>query len=276
MPSIAVMNAKGGVGKSTLTMALAETLAIYHGKRVLLIDSDGQMSLSLMMMSVDRLNSQRGAGASITGFLRSLLPDAEPVDWRNCVASDVSDLDDAANLHILAGDMDLPLLEREFSAQGAISRLRSACRSLLDEAAEYVDLVLVDCAPGISVVTECWLRECDWHLIPAKPDVLAVGGMQYLNAFKRREADADFARHLGVVINMKNLRNETENTIHELLAASPDWACFRDAVPWIAHIQKAALYMHDHRSYQNKYPAEAGRALRGLAAEFLERVGLPR
>ena len=276
MPSIAVMNAKGGVGKSTLTMALAETLAIYHGKRVLLIDSDGQMSLSLMMMSVDRLNTQRGAGASITGFLQSVLPTAEPVDWRNCVTGDVSDVDDAANIYIVAGDMDLPLLEREFAAQGAIGSLRRACRSLLEEASEYVDLVIVDCAPGISVVTECWLRECDWHLIPAKPDVLAVSGMQYLNAFKKRQPDLGFARHLGVVINMKNLRNETEQNIHEILAASPGWACFRDAIPWISHIQKAALYMPEKRSYQNKYPAEAGLALKGLATDLLDRVGMLR
>ena len=42
MVSIAIMNAKGGVGKSTLTMAIAETLSAYHGKTVLLIDADGR------------------------------------------------------------------------------------------------------------------------------------------------------------------------------------------------------------------------------------------
>ena len=46
------MNAKGGVGKSTLTMAIAECLSVLHGKRILLIDADGQMSLSLMVASV--------------------------------------------------------------------------------------------------------------------------------------------------------------------------------------------------------------------------------
>ncbi|MEO0793371.1 MAG: AAA family ATPase, partial [Pseudomonadota bacterium] len=37
--SIAVMNTKGGVGKSTILLAVAETLSAYHNKNVLVIDS---------------------------------------------------------------------------------------------------------------------------------------------------------------------------------------------------------------------------------------------
>ena len=48
--TITVMNAKGGVGKSTLVLALAETLANDHGKKVLVIDSDAQASISHMLM----------------------------------------------------------------------------------------------------------------------------------------------------------------------------------------------------------------------------------
>ena len=43
--TITVMNAKGGVGKSTLILALAETLSAFHGKKILVIDSDAQASI---------------------------------------------------------------------------------------------------------------------------------------------------------------------------------------------------------------------------------------
>ena len=49
------MNTKGGVGKSTLVLALAETISAYHGKNVLVIDSDAQASVSSMLMSVSSL-----------------------------------------------------------------------------------------------------------------------------------------------------------------------------------------------------------------------------
>ena len=48
--SIAVMNTKGGVGKSTVVMALAETLSAFHRKNVLVIDSDSQTSISTMLI----------------------------------------------------------------------------------------------------------------------------------------------------------------------------------------------------------------------------------
>ena len=51
--TISVMNAKGGVGKSTLVLTLAETLSACHGKRVLVIDSDAHASISNMLMRPD-------------------------------------------------------------------------------------------------------------------------------------------------------------------------------------------------------------------------------
>jgi chromosome partitioning protein len=266
------MNAKGGVGKSTLTMALAETLSAFQSKRVLVIDSDGQMSLSVMVLPVTRLTGLRNQGKTITGYLSSLLPAKQAIDWRTCVARDASDVDDARSLSIIAGDMDLALVERDIVAAGQAEQVRERCKALLRDAKKEFDLVLVDCAPGISVMTECWLRECDWHLIPVKPDILAVSGVQYLKNFKQRPPEAPFAKHLGVAVNMKQARSETDEMIHELLLANREMACFPDAVPMIQHIQKSALCATELRSFQNKYPGAAGSALRAIAAGMLQRI----
>ena len=61
--TITVMNAKGGVGKSTLVLALAETLANDHGKKILVIDSDAQASVSHMLLPQDRLEAVQAGGA---------------------------------------------------------------------------------------------------------------------------------------------------------------------------------------------------------------------
>lgn len=272
MVSIAIMNAKGGVGKSTLTMAIAETLAAYHGKTVLLIDADGQMSLSLMLMSVKRLNTLRSENRSITAWLKQSVLGDHAIDWRSCIADKISDVDDATSLFLMPGDMDLTLAERAISEAHRGAQLRQQTRLLLEEAEQYVDVVLVDCAPGISVVTECWLRECQWHLIPVKPDILAISGMEYLKRFKKNDERLGFAAHLGVVINMKQLQSHTDEMICELLMENSELRCFRTAVPSIPHIQKAAMYVADGRSFQNKYPAQAGAAIKNVTAEILARV----
>src|ERR1700676_1765239 len=73
---------------------------------------------------------------------------------------------------------------------------------------------------------------------------------------------------------MKQAGSETDEMIHELLLGNREMACFPHAVPMIQHIQKSALCSNEPRSFQNKYPGEAGRALRAIAAEFLQRVSV--
>lgn len=272
MTSIAIMNAKGGVGKSTLTMAIAETLAAYHDKSVLLIDADAQMNLSLMVMPPEKLDACRRDGVSIAAWLASHVLTYTRTDWKDCTAGDISDVDDVAKLLIMPGDMDLTLLDRKIAAIAAIDTARQACRRMLEEAAQSVDFVLVDCAPGISVVTECWLRECDWHLIPVKPDILAVSGIDYLKRFKAHNPELGFATHLGVLVNMMNTQSPVDRMTHDFLTKETELRCFAAAIPLVHHIQKAALFLQEKRSYQNKYPGEAGQALRSATEELLNRL----
>ena len=153
MTSIAIMNAKGGVGKSTLTMAIAETLAEHHGRTALIIDADGQMSISLMMARGDILSERREANRTLVGLFVSEVLDEAETDWPHHVLRDISDVDDLKGLYLIPGDMDLPLLEREVAVANKFANLRTSARALLAAASQYVDVVLVDCAPGISVMT---------------------------------------------------------------------------------------------------------------------------
>ena len=77
--SIAVMNTKGGVGKSTVVMALAETLSAFHRKNVLVIDSDSQTSISTMLMATDRWEETERQGRTLVDYLiGAVLPEHGP------------------------------------------------------------------------------------------------------------------------------------------------------------------------------------------------------
>ncbi|MBU2531488.1 MAG: ParA family protein [Alphaproteobacteria bacterium] len=276
MTSIAVMNAKGGVGKSTLTMAIAETLAEHHGKSSLIIDSDGQMSVSLMVAPGKILADRADAQLTIVNyFVQKVLQGHHDVDWPQYVCRDVSDVDDVGGMFLIQGDMDLPLLEREIAATNKFADMRTAARQLLDAAGQYVDVILVDCAPGISVMTETWLRECDQHLIPVKPDFLAISGLEYLRRFRSRNPEMGFAAPLGVVINMMENSSPADRAMSEHLREDEALRCFATAIPMATIIQRAALYSAPKRSYMAKYAGEPGHAIRAVTRELLDRLKPP-
>ncbi len=270
--SIAVMNTKGGVGKSTTVMALAETLAIFHGKTVLVIDSDSQASISTMLMPVSRWETIERQQHTLVDYLSAVVLAKTPKDWKQYVASGVSDVDDVQSIYLMPSHMELSLFEREVSAEKREAELRAAIRMLLDEAKRYFDVVLVDCPPGLSVVTECWVREADHFLPPTKPDYLSARGLTILRSFRERFAEQGFANLLGVLITMKDPLAALDEEWHRRLAAEPLNRVFQTAIPRRAYLQRAADFDAQKRSYGAKYPGDAGQSLRLVTEELLARL----
>lgn len=272
MNTIAVMNTKGGVGKSTLVLALAETLSAFHGKNVLVIDSDAQASVSSMLMSVPDLYKLQSDGRTIVDYLVATVLNAAPTDWTQFIVPKVSDVDDARGVYLLPSDMQLTLLEREVSKESQHSRLRASIGRLLADSGNVFDIVLVDCPPGLSVLTECWLREADFHVSPTKPDYVSICGLEVFRRFKALNPEMGFARNLGVIVNLADATSATDSEYTAWLAANADNRCFAQSVPRVKALQDAARHQSLDRSYAAKYPGVVGQAMRALAAELVERL----
>jgi chromosome partitioning protein len=270
--SITVMNAKGGVGKSTLVLTLAETLSAHHDKRVLVIDSDAHASISTMLISPEWLGAIQAQGRTFVDYLIGVVLDAKPMSWRTLAVKGVSDVDDARSIDLLLGGGHLTLFEREVSRGGRETELRLAIRAFLAEAREAYDIILIDSAPGLSVLTECWLREADFHLSPAKPDYLSTHALQFLKQFGRRDADMGFSESLGVVISMKDPHSAEDEQFDRWLRHNLKNRCFEQVIPRATALQTAAYFSVRRRSYWAKYPGQTGRILRQVAVELLERL----
>lgn len=270
--SIAVMNTKGGVGKSTLVLALAETISAYHGKNVLVIDSDAQASVSSMLMSVSSLYKLQSDGATIVDYLHARVLKNEVIDWPKYIVRNVSDVDDARSLFLLPSDMQLTLLEREVSKENLHGRLREVIGELLNGVRRVFDIVLIDCPPGLSVLTECWLREADFHVSPTKADYVSVCGLEVFRRFKALNPEMGFAENLGVIVNLKEATSPSDEEYHRWLESNPDNACFTQAIPRMSALQDAANFQSYERSYFAKYPGQVGAAVRALTDEMLARL----
>ena len=270
--TIAVMNTKGGVGKSTIVLALAETLSAQHKKNVLVIDSDAQASVSAMLMSTTSLRKLQGDGRTLVDYLVSVVLRETQTEWTEFVVGGVSDIDDARSVYLMPSDMQLTLLEREVSKEALHGKLRASIGALLSRARIVFDVVLVDCPPGLSVLTECWLREADFHLSPTKPDYISVCGLDVFSRFKRLNPEMGFAENIGVLVNMKDRHAVEDDEYHRWIASNPENRCFEQALPRLNPLQQAARFQTEERSYGAKYPGEIGSTIAALTTELLARM----
>jgi chromosome partitioning protein len=270
--AITIMNAKGGVGKSTLTMAIADTLAAHHDKHVLVIDSDAHASVSNMLMTRDWLEAAQAHGQTVVDCLIALVLERSAPDWREFIVKGVSDVDDARTVCLMPGGGHLTLFEREVSKSEQEILLRRTIRAFLDEVRRVYDYVLIDSAPGLSVLTECWLREADFYLSPTKPDFICVRGLQFLDEFRQRDPAIGFAENLGVVVNMKDPHSTADEQFDRWLRQDARNWCFTQSIARTDALQAASRFCPRPRSYWAKYPGQTGRALRYLTLELLERV----
>lgn len=158
MRIIAMVNQKGGVGKTTCTINLGAALAM-RGKKVLLIDLDPQANLSTSL-GIDAYNS----GNTIYEVLRGDLEPHEALLHRN-------------SYDILPASIDLSGAEIELStAAGREFLLKEALGEFIQE----YDYVLLDCAPSLGLLTLNALTMSDEVFIPLQSEFLAMQGMSKL------------------------------------------------------------------------------------------------
>ncbi len=164
MRSIAVLNQKGGVGKTTTAVNLSAALAA-AGQRVCLIDLDPQAhaTLHLGVMPGER---QR----SIYDVLTSDTPLAE-------ARQQVSE-----NLWVIGSHIDLAAAEVELV--GVVGREVILRDKLVDDAAdpqsEPYDYLLIDCPPSLGILTLNALSAVEEVLLPLQPHFLALHGLSKL------------------------------------------------------------------------------------------------
>jgi chromosome partitioning protein len=273
--TITVMNAKGGVGKSTIVLALAETLATYHHNSVLVIDADAQASVSNLLARQSELEAAESQGRTFVDYLIGAVLKGSTATWREFVMGDVSDVDDARSIALLPSDTRLTLFEREVSKGDREVGLRSTIRTCLAEAGQTYDIVLIDSAPGLSVLTECLLREASFYLSPTKPDYISTRGLKFLHDFKQRNPEMGFAESLGVIINMKESHSPQGEQIDRWLRGEAEFRCFQRSIPRVTPLQVTDCISPQTRSYWAKYPGETGEHLRHITLELLARLETP-
>ena len=166
MRTIAIINQKGGVGKTTTAVNLSAALA-RAGQRVGLIDVDPQAHASLHLGLDPR--------SSVPTVYDLLTEETRIADlWQRAGSSPTPEEE---NLWVAASHIDLAAVEVELA--GVVGR-EMILRDKLDEAESEFDYVLIDCPPSLGILTINALAAADDVFLPLQPHFLALHGLSKL------------------------------------------------------------------------------------------------
>jgi chromosome partitioning protein len=280
---IATINLKGGVGKSTTTVAVAEMLSATFRKKVLVIDLDPQTNATTMLIGEERWRTLNDEGKTLAQLFKDALEPEDKgkrFDIDEAIQKGVSNVSDVRTLDLLPSSLDLidvqdrlaGMSSGRFYAENPTDVLRRATRSVLDN----YDVVLVDCPPNLGIITLNGLRISNGYIIPTIPDVLSTYGIPQIvkRVGQFSETIADDIEAYGIVISKYREQSTTHNTTLRQMRRKSDAPLFSTIIPENDKAADAAEYkpvstLRQKWGYRGQFDL-----YKALTEEIMERAGL--
>jgi cellulose biosynthesis protein BcsQ len=182
MKKIALFNHKGGVGKTTITVNIADALR-QQGKSVLLVDADPQCNLTSFYLpeaTLEELLEKSGDH----GEGETLWSAVKPVAQGRGGIAEIPEIELKDGLYLLPGDVllseyeeVLPLAWTEcFARMTRGYDITSALSKVVDRAAQRagVDVCLYDVGPNVGALNRAIILDCDAFITPVAADLFSL------------------------------------------------------------------------------------------------------
>lgn len=226
----AVVNQKGGVGKTTTAVNLAACAAL-DGQTVLLIDLDAQGNAT-SGVGVDRLN--------LSGSVYDVIMASDPTEAAHTLSELVFETQ-VGGLFVCPATIDLAAAD--LSLANAIARELRLRQGLAGVKDQY-DLIVVDTAPSLGILTINALAAAERVLVPIQCEYYALEGLsQLLQVIELVRAQLNPAlRMAGAVLTMFDPRTRLSFEVAEEVRRSFPGHVFETAIPRNVRLAEAPSY----------------------------------
>jgi chromosome partitioning protein len=275
MNVVSLINMKGGVGKTTLSVNICDCLVRRHGQKVLLVDIDPQFNATQCLMTPKDYiaHRQKNRDTIVNIFDRSSRPMVSTVDGiepsQPKALIDIETLEIKDNFHLLPGNLELYRIEMS-PGEGRENRLHKYLQELEKE--EQFDLVIIDTPPTPSIWMTSALLASDYYLIPVKADPISFTGIDLLQSIiddKKENFDLTL-ECAGIVLTMVEIGTIVYSDAVNFLSKSK-WAKYKFTKEMpkrtaIARQQLSGGFILDIGDYESKV------AISGIVEELIKRI----
>jgi chromosome partitioning protein len=291
---VSVINLKGGVGKTTTSVAIAEVLAKDFRKHVLFVDLDPQTNATINLIGEREWEKRDKDGRTLARLFRDKLRPDEPAkfDVEGSIVRGASKIDGGiSRLEILPSSIEFIDIQEKLPFVAMLGNFDINPQEILRRAIAPVidryDFVIIDCPPSLGIVTKNGLRMSTHYLIPTIPDIVSTWGI--FQIVSMIAAFSESINHritpLGIVATKVN----GQNTLHtEVVRTLREGGLFsgkktdlkqppllKDVIKEATATSRGAEYESNISTFRQKYGPNAD-AFVNITREIVEKCGQPK
>jgi chromosome partitioning protein len=227
---VAVLNMKGGVGKTTISAHVFRHLYKHLLKSVLLVDFDPQFNLTQTIVPQDSYEIYKSERKTILSVMEDqtapsifkvsskLAPPPTPDD----VSVQIRHLTHKPEirLRLVPGDFDLIKYSLNNDSK-VLEPVKNRFLAFMDTASTEFDLVCIDCNPSSSFMTVCALQAATHVLVPVRADRYSLLGLKMLDQYIKGLPQIANKPELVVILN--GVKNKYDPSVENTLRSDPQF-----------------------------------------------------